>query len=165
MLCGDLYQLLGIGRMMTANDNNDVALLAEVFRFLLPRPRRITYCIKNSGVCIGFFEKLRTFLPFCYLKCGLCNCKNGLLGVRRPFPRLQLGQIAENEYLSPGMSDDALHLRMGHITGHHEHCTGGFGLGSDSSVSSSRRGRWRRDKCSPGLPARRKCCGGRRGCG
>ena len=131
MLCGDLYQLLGIGRMMTANDNNDVALLAEVFRFLLPRPRRITYCIKNSGVCIGFFEKLRTFLPFCYLKCGLCNCKNGLLGVRRPFPRLQLGQIAENEYLSPGMSDDALHLRMGRITGHHEHCTGGFGLGSD----------------------------------
>ena len=117
--------------MMTANDNNDVALLAEVFRFLLPRPRRITYCIKNSGVCIGFFEKLRTFLPFCYLKCGLCNCKNGLLGVRRPFPRLQLGQIAENEYLSPGMSDDALHLRMGRITGHHEHCTGGFGLGSD----------------------------------
>jgi len=33
-----------------------VALLAEVFRFLLPRPRRITYCIKNSGVCIGFFK-------------------------------------------------------------------------------------------------------------
>ena len=29
------------------------------------------------------------------------------------------------------MSDDALHLRMGRITGHHEHCTGGFGLGSD----------------------------------
>ena len=27
---------------MTANDNNNVAFLAEVFRFLLPRPRRIT---------------------------------------------------------------------------------------------------------------------------
>ena len=131
MLCGDLYQLLGIGRMMTANDNNDVALLAEVFRFLLPRPRRITYCIKNSGVCIGFFEKLRTFLPFCYLKCGLCNRKNGLLGVRRAFPRLQLGQIAENKYLSPGMPHDALHLRVGGVSGHHEHRTGGFGLGGD----------------------------------
>ncbi len=70
---------------MTANDNNDVALLAEVFRFLLPRPRRITYCIKNSGVCIGFFEKLRTFLPFCYLKCGLCNRKNGFWGSEGPF--------------------------------------------------------------------------------
>ena len=165
MLCGDLYQLLGIGRMMTANDNNDVALLAEVFRFLLPRPRRITYCIKNSGVCIGFFEKLRTFLPFCYLKCGLCNCKNGLLGVRRPFPRLQLGQIAENEYLSPGMSDDALHLRMGHVTGHHEYSHRRLRPRKRLSVSSSRRGRWRRDRCSPGRPARRKCCGGRRGCG
>ena len=29
------------------------------------------------------------------------------------------------------MSDDALHLRMGHVTGHHECRTGGFGLGSD----------------------------------
>ena len=34
-----------------------------------------------------------------------------------------------------------------------------------SSVSSSRRGRWHRDKCSPGRPARRKYCGGHRGCG
>ncbi len=29
------------------------------------------------------------------------------------------------------MSDDALHLRMGLVTGHHEHCPGAFGLGSD----------------------------------
>ena len=49
---------------MTANDNNDVALLAEVFRFLLPRPRRITYCIKKFGRLYRLFEKLRTFLPF-----------------------------------------------------------------------------------------------------
>jgi hypothetical protein len=55
MFCGDLYQLLGIGRMMTADDDNYVAFLAEVFRFLLPRPRRITYCIKNFCICIGFF--------------------------------------------------------------------------------------------------------------
>ena len=117
---------------MTANDNNDVALLAEVFRFLLPRPRRITYCIKNSGVCIGFFEKLRTFLPFCYLKCGLCNRKNGLLGVRRAFPGLQLVQIAEHKYLSPGMAHDALHLGVGSITGHQKHRALGLGPGGNA---------------------------------
>ena len=55
VLRGDLGQLLGIGRMMTTNDDHQIAFLAEAFRFLLPRPRRITYCIKNSRVCICFF--------------------------------------------------------------------------------------------------------------
>ena len=57
----DFYKLLGIGRMMTSNNDHKVAFLAEVFRLLLPRPRRITYCIKNLGVCIVFFYKVCTF--------------------------------------------------------------------------------------------------------
>ena len=113
---------------MTANDNNDVALLAEVFRFLLPRPRRITYCIKNSGVCIGFFEKLRTFFPFCHLKCGLCNCKKGFLRVRGALPGLQLVQIGKNEHLSASVPHDALDLRVGLIARHQQHGTLFFGL-------------------------------------
>ena len=43
---------------MTTNDDHQVAPLAEVLRFLLPRPRRTTYCIKIFGVCIAFFIKL-----------------------------------------------------------------------------------------------------------
>ena len=103
---------------MTANDDHKIALPAEVFRFLLPRPRRITYCIKNFGVCIGFFQKLRTFLPFCCLECGLGNHKHPFFGIFRPFPGPQLVQVSENKALAAGVPDDALHLRVGRVARH-----------------------------------------------
>ena len=78
VLCGDCCQLLGVGRMMTTNDDHQVAFLAEVFRLLLPRPRRTTYCIKYFGVCIPFFYKRGAFLPFCNLKRGLRHHKKGV---------------------------------------------------------------------------------------
>ena len=105
---------------MTANHDHEIALPAEVFRFLLPRPRRITYCIKNFGVCIGFFQKLRTFLPFCCLECGLGNDKHPFFRIFRPVPGLQFLQVSENKALAPGVAHDALHLRVGCVPRHSE---------------------------------------------
>ena len=55
----------------------------------------------------------------------------GFWGSEGPFHAFSWAKSLKTNTSLPGMSDDALHLRMGRITGHHEHCTGGFGLGSD----------------------------------
>ena len=54
-------QLLGIGGVSPTDDDHKIAPARELLRLLLPRPRCITYCIKNLRACIYFFYKLCAF--------------------------------------------------------------------------------------------------------
>ncbi len=61
VLPGNAHQLLGVGGVVSADDDHQIAPPAQLLGLFLPRQCCITYCIKNLGVCIYFFQKLRAF--------------------------------------------------------------------------------------------------------
>ncbi len=73
--------------------------LAEVFRFLLPRPRCITYCIKILAFVHSFFKKPLQFFPTFHAKRRLRNDVDGfLLQKRRGSNFCSSSKLAKNPH-------------------------------------------------------------------
>ena len=123
----DLQQLLGIGRMMTTNDDHMIAFLAEVFRFLLPRPRCITYCIKYFGICTLVFQKFLASFPALDIESGLRYRKNRFLLCEFRQQFFQLCQVGKHFHFSRSMAHNSLYFGVFGIACHQQHgalCTG-----------------------------------------
>ena len=106
---------------MTTNDDHMIAFLAEVFRFLLPRPRCITYCIKYFGICTLVFQKFLASFPAFDIESGLRYRKNRFLLCEFRQQFFQLCQVGKHFHFSRSMAHNSLYFRVFGIACHQQH--------------------------------------------
>ena len=66
-----LCQMNAVGTVLPADDHHGITFRGKLCRFLLPRERSKTYCIRYFRICTSFFYYITTFSKIIASLCGL----------------------------------------------------------------------------------------------